>query len=240
LNAESLKQCRLVDEITYKKAAEATDMATQSAILGPFFRHDAPHRKNGDTITFNTPEDGEIVWMHGTVRCAKTNKPLANASVDVWEASTNGYYEQQDDKQVDHNLRGKFFTDGNGEYAFYCLRPTPYPVPFDGPAGKLLQLLDRHPYRPAHIHLIIMAEGYKPITTQIFDKDSKYLDNDSVFAVKDQLTIEFTPLKEDKSASQDPDKKATLELVYDVKMAGLSEEGESGVGLVTTGAGVGY
>jgi len=230
----------LVDEITYKKAAEATDVATQSAILGPFFRHDAPHRKNGDTITFNTPEDGQIVYMHGTVRCAKTKKPLVNASVDVWEASTNGYYEQQDDKQVEHNLRGKFFTDKNGQYAFYCLRPTPYPVPFDGPGGKLLQLLDRHPYRPAHIHLIVMSEGYKPITTQIFDKESKYLENDSVFAVKDQLTVEFTPLKKDHGTNQERDKAATLELVYDVNMAGLSEKGESGDGLVTTGSGVGY
>ena len=69
--------------------------------------------------------------------------------------TSSGYYEQQDDKQVEHNLRGKFFTDKNGEYSFYCLRPTPYPVPFDGPAGKILQLLDRHPYRPAHIHLIV-------------------------------------------------------------------------------------
>jgi catechol 1,2-dioxygenase len=68
---------------------------------------------------------------------------------------TQGLYEQQDEKQVEHNLRGKFFTDEKGEYAFYCLRPTPYPVPFDGPAGKILQLLDRHPYRPAHIHLIV-------------------------------------------------------------------------------------
>jgi catechol 1,2-dioxygenase len=90
LTAEVLKPCRLVDEITYKKASEASDLATQSAILGPFFRHDAPHRENGDTITFDTPEDGEVVLMHGTVRCATTNKPLANASVDVWQASTNG------------------------------------------------------------------------------------------------------------------------------------------------------
>ena len=66
-----------------------------------------------------------------------------------------GLYEQQDDAQDDCNLRGKFVTDENGEYAFYCLRPTPYPIPYDGPAGKLLQLLDRHPYRPAHIHLIV-------------------------------------------------------------------------------------
>lgn len=66
-----------------------------------------------------------------------------------------GLYEQQDENQVDHNLRGKFMTDDKGEYAFYCLKPTPYPIPFDGPAGKLLQLMDRHPYRPAHIHLIV-------------------------------------------------------------------------------------
>ena len=66
-----------------------------------------------------------------------------------------GLYEQQDEAQVDCNLRGKFLTDDKGEYSFYCLKPTPYPVPFDGPAGKLLQLMDRHPYRPAHIHLIV-------------------------------------------------------------------------------------
>lgn len=69
-----------------------------------------------------------------------------------------GLYEQQDENQVDCNLRGKFITDANGEYAFYALRPTPYPIPFDGPAGKLLQLLDRHPYRPAHIHLIVSLD----------------------------------------------------------------------------------
>jgi catechol 1,2-dioxygenase len=70
-----------------------------------------------------------------------------------------GLYEQQDENQVDCNLRGKFMTDNKGEYAFYCLKPTPYPIPFDGPAGKLLQLLDRHPYRPAHIHLIVRGHN---------------------------------------------------------------------------------
>lgn len=71
--------------------------------------------------------------------------------------SVLGLYQQQDQEQHEHNLRGKFVTDESGEYACYCLRPTPYPVPFDGPAGKLLQLMDRHPYRPAHIHLIVSA-----------------------------------------------------------------------------------
>jgi hypothetical protein len=80
---------RLVDEITYKKASEAADTSTQSAILGPFFRHDAPLRQKGDTITFDTPKDGQVVYMHGRVMDGKTKKPLANAYIDVWEASTN-------------------------------------------------------------------------------------------------------------------------------------------------------
>lgn len=91
------------------------------------------------------------------------------------------------------------------------MKPTPYPVPDDGPAGKLLKLLDRHPYRPAHIHLNVILAGFNPMVTQIFDKDSKYLDNDSVFAVQDSLLVEFVP--------RSGDEKAKLELKYDVYLA---------------------
>ncbi|EGR48474.1 uncharacterized protein TRIREDRAFT_62165 [Trichoderma reesei QM6a] len=201
----------LVDDITYREASKADKPPTSSAILGPFWRADAPVRENGSTITFNTPKDGQVAYMHGQVTCAETGKPLANASVDVWQASTNGLYEQQDPDQIDCNLRGKFITDAEGRYSFYCLRPTPYPIPFDGPAGKLLKLMDRHEYRPAHIHLIVEAEGYGSLTTQIFDKDSKYLEDDSVFAVKDGLTVEFKP--------REGDAKAQWDLEYDVKLA---------------------
>ncbi|KAI1336037.1 Intradiol ring-cleavage dioxygenase [Xylariaceae sp. FL0016] len=203
----------LVDDITYQVATKNAKGATASAILGPFWREDTPTRANGSTITFDTPADGQVAFMHGVVTAAETGKPIANASVDVWQASTNGLYEQQDDKQREHNLRGKFITDAEGKYSFYCLRPTPYPVPQDGPAGKLLQLMDRHVFRPAHIHLIVQAQGFKPITTQIFDKDSDYLDNDSVFAVKDGLTVEFKPRKGDAEAK--------LDLQYDVSLAGF-------------------
>jgi catechol 1,2-dioxygenase len=123
--------CRLVDEITFKLAGKTTDAATASAILGPFFRHDAPILENESTIVHGV-DDGEITYMHGTVLDLVTKKPVAGAWIDVWEASTNGLYEQQDKDQVEHNLRGKFKTDANGHYGFYCLRPTPYPVPFDG------------------------------------------------------------------------------------------------------------
>lgn len=218
----------LVDEITYKKAAEAADHATASAILGPFFRHDHPVREKGASISFNTPDDAEVTYMYGRVVDAVTKQPLKNASIDVWQCSTNGLYEQQDENQVEHNLRGKFMTDENGEYAFYCIRPTPYPIPYDGPAGKLLQLLDRHPYRPAHIHLIVMIDGYKPITTQIFDKKSKYLDDDSVFAVKDSLVVDFEPRQNDPQAK--------LELKYDIGMAPNSDKNADGTELASSGA----
>ncbi|XWW99833.1 hypothetical protein V2A60_007846 [Cordyceps javanica] len=201
----------LIDDITVRAATKAGQPSTSSAILGPFWRADAPIRENGTTITFDTPSDAQVAFMHGQITCANTGKPLANAKVDVWQASTNGLYEQQDEKQVDHNLRGVFVTDAEGKYSFYCLRPTPYPVPMDGPAGKLLKLLDRHEFRPAHIHLIVTAEGFKPLTTQIFDSKSDYLDDDSVFAVKDGLTVDFVPRKDDPQAEWD--------LEYNVKLA---------------------
>lgn len=93
--------------------------------------------------------------MHGTVRDVITKKPIANAVVDIWQASSNGKYDFQDpENQSENNLRGKFRTDPQGRYHFYCLKPTAYSLPTDGPAGILLTLLDRHPMRPAHIHLM--------------------------------------------------------------------------------------
>ncbi|POR34383.1 Putative catechol dioxygenase [Tolypocladium paradoxum] len=203
----------LVDDITYQAAVESNNPATTSAILGPFWR-ETPIRKNGTSISSDTPADAKLVFMHGKVSNASTGAPVANATVDIWQASTNGLYEQQDVNQKDHNLRGKFVTDSNGEYSLYCLRPTPYPVPNDGPSGKLLTLLDRHEWRPAHIHLIVLAEGYKSITTQVFDRDSKYLEDDSVFAVKEGLTATFTERKGDPQAK--------LELVYNINLAPAS------------------
>ena len=132
---------RLVDEITFKLAGDAHDTATASAILGPFFRHDAPELPNESNIVHGV-DNGEMTYMYGHVRDAVTRLPVPNATVDVWEASTNGLYEQQDDNQVDCNLRGKFRTDRDGRYAFYCLRPTPYPVPNDGQSSYRLKYVN--------------------------------------------------------------------------------------------------
>lgn len=210
----------LVDEITYTLANEAQDQPTATAILGPFWRHGAPKRNLGDSI-IDADQGGDKTHMHGTVTDFTTNKPIANAEIDVWHTAPNGLYEQQDPSQPDMNLRGRFYTDSQGRYDFICLRPTSYPIPNDGPAGKLLGLLDRHPMRPAHIHFIISAEGYKPVVTQIFDRKDKHISDDTVFAVKDSLVVDFKPLE--------GDPRADFELPYDFKLASFEEARKSGM-----------
>ena len=200
----------LVDDITYTLAKEAKDQPTATAILGPFWRKDAPVYKMGDSIVSGFP-DGEHALMHGRVLDFDTGKPIENAEVDVWHTGPNGLYESQDPNQPDMNLRGRFYTGADGEYNFYCLRPTKYPIPYDGPAGELLQLLDRHPWRPAHIHFILSAPGYKPVVTQIFDRRDEYITNDVAFAVKDSLIVDFQP--------REGDPKAQFDLKYDFKLA---------------------
>jgi catechol 1,2-dioxygenase len=145
----------LVDEITYKLASDAKDQPTATAILGPFYRKDAPKKKMGESIILKEISDGDRTHMHGIVTDFRTGKPVEGAELDVWHTAPNGLYEQQDPDQPEFNLRGRFTTGPDGKYDFYCLRPTPYPVPYDGPAGRLLQIMDRHPMRPAHIHFIV-------------------------------------------------------------------------------------
>jgi catechol 1,2-dioxygenase len=151
----------LVDEITYKLASTAADEPTATAILGPFYRHDAPKLPMGSCIvSTEINEQGDRTWMHGTVTDFRTGQPIEGAVVDVWHTAPNGLYEQQDPDQPEMNLRGRFTTGKDGKYSFYCLRPVPYPIPFDGPAGKVLQALDRHAMRPAHIHFLVCRGSY--------------------------------------------------------------------------------
>ena len=180
--------------------------------------------------------------MHGIIRDLKTHKPIPNVTFDFWQASSNGKYDFQDpDNQSDNNLRGKFKTDENGEYKLYCLRPTAYSLPTDGPSFQLLSALDRHPMRPAHIHLMVSSgetcnllalllmifvqithDDYKPVITQIYPKDDPWLSTDTVFAVKDDLVVDFVPLKElpaGMSEHKGPGGAATKELTLDITLA---------------------
>ncbi|KAK5109544.1 hypothetical protein LTR62_006895 [Meristemomyces frigidus] len=211
----------LVDEITYTLAGEAVDIPTATAILGPFWRKDAPVYAMGESIVMNGIPEGDHTFMSGRVLDFDTGEPIENAEIDIWHTAPNGLYEQQDPSQPDMNLRGRFYTGSDGKYNFYCLRPTSYPIPMDGPAGKLLTLLDRHAMRPAHIHFILSAEGYKPLTTQIFDRRDRYIDDDVVFAVKDSLVVDFLP--------REGDPRARFGLEYDFKLVSYRAGGRGGV-----------
>ena len=200
----------LVDEITYKLVSETESTPTATAVLGPFYRADAPKYEMDTSIVHNIP-DGDHTYIHGVVKDYLTGEPIEGAVLDVWQAAPNGLYEQQDPNQVDFNLRGRFTTGKDGCYSFIGLRPTPYPIPNDGPAGKLLELLDRHPMRPAHIHFLITAPKYKFLVTQVFDRNDKYLEDDAVFAVKESLIADFVP--------RNNDPKAQFELAFDFQLA---------------------
>ncbi|KAL1843813.1 hypothetical protein VTJ49DRAFT_7523 [Mycothermus thermophilus] len=196
----------LVDDITSKLLA-TSHSETPSAILGPFYRHNAPLLPNGSSIVRGLSPSvswyekavEDSAFMTGRV-LSSDGQPIKGAIVDVWHSAPNGLYEQQDESQPEMNFRGRFETDKDGRYAFYCLRPVPYPIPDDGPAGRLLALLDRRPYRPGHIHFIVAAPGFRALTTQLYDDRDEYITKDAVFAVKDELVVKFVPRHDDPQA----------------------------------------
>ncbi|EGP85447.1 uncharacterized protein MYCGRDRAFT_46601 [Zymoseptoria tritici IPO323] len=214
----------LVTEIAnYVQMDDPNYAPTSAAILGPFWSPNAPWRELGDSIIQDEPKDGVVTYMHGIIRDMQTHQPIPDTTFDMWQASSNGKYDFQDpENQSNNNLRGKFKTDENGEYRLYCLRPTAYSLPTDGPSHQLLTAVDRHPMRPAHIHLMITKEGYKPCVTQIYPKDDPWLETDTVFAVKDDLVVDFVPLKElPKNMPENKGKggPATRELELDIVLA---------------------
>src|SRR6202011_1153941 len=109
--------------------------------------------------------------------------PIAGALLDIWQNGDNGLYAVQDGEAEEDHLRGRFLSRENGTYGLVGVRPVPYTVPNDGPVGAMLEVTGRHPWRPAHIHMIVTAPGYQRLQTHIFDSETRYLDSDTVFAV---------------------------------------------------------
>jgi catechol 1,2-dioxygenase len=160
-----------------------------SALLGPFWRMRSPNTPSGGSIV-RSETPGPALFVDVDVR-DPTGKPVADAEVDVWQASALGVYENQDDSQVDMNLRGKFHTDANGKFTFRSVIPAGYPVPVDGPVGQLLRAQNRHRFRPAHMHFLLYKPGFKTLISQIFVKDDQYIDSDVVFGVTPPLIGDY-------------------------------------------------
>ena len=168
----------------------AADGATESTVLGPFYVPGAPERRMGEQL--GRPEDGSPALVRGQVTDL-AGRPLDGATLDIWQASSNGLYDTQDPRQPPFNLRGIFRTGPDGRFEFRTVRPASYPVPADGPVGDLLRGSARHGWRAAHVHAIVSAPGYRQVTTHIFDAQNPYLDSDTVFGVKDSLIRQFRP-----------------------------------------------
>jgi catechol 1,2-dioxygenase len=176
----------LVEKINHVRPQSAVGFS----LVGPFYRANAPIRERGETIASDDTK-GDRVRVTGRVSDVTTGSPLAGATLDVWQAATNGLYENQDKGQPEYNLRGRFQADESGTFELMALLPTPYPVPVDGPVGELIKVAKRQPYRPAHIHFIVSAPKYETLVTQVFRKGDDIIDKDPVFAAEDDCIGEF-------------------------------------------------
>lgn len=185
LLSDVLGASMLVDAINHRRPSGATE----NTVFGPFHVDGAPVLEMGANI--NLDGKGELCLYEGRVLDLQ-GQPIANAYVDVWSDNDEGFYDvQQPDVQPAFNNRGKFCTGRDGRYRFVGIKPVSYPIPDDGPVGKMLERLERHPFRPAHVHFLVGAEGYDRLCTHIFVAGDAYLETDSVFGVKDSLIVDF-------------------------------------------------
>jgi len=167
----------------------AENGTAESTVLGPFYWEGAPELPRGSNLAEGVK--GEPTFYSGRVLSAD-GRPLANAVLDIWSGDGDGTYDMQMGEHVGMKARGKIRTDEQGRYWFRSIRPTFYPVPTDGPVGRMLGKMGRHPYRPGHIHMIVSAPGHASVTTHLFVAGSDYLDSDAVFGMKESLVAQFT------------------------------------------------
>jgi hydroxyquinol 1,2-dioxygenase len=185
LRSDTLGVTMLVDAINHRVNSQT---ATESTVLGPFYVADPPEAEIGAGIDDGV--DGEPLFVEGQV-CDEAGQPLANVVIDVWQSDGEGVYDVQKPELDGASLRARFRTDAQGHYAFWTVTPSPYPIPTDGPVGQMLEVTGRHPFRPAHVHFMLMAPEYETLVTQVFAHGDPYLDSDAVFGVKDSLVKEY-------------------------------------------------
>ncbi|WP_170439448.1 dioxygenase [Ruegeria arenilitoris] len=172
--------------------------ATSSSVLGPFHVSGAPPLPIGGDMKRHY--GGPVLLAEGVIRDTKGN-PIAGAELDIWQTAPNGLYASQDEEQDIYSFHGLMTVGSDGRYAFTTVKPVEYTVPSDGPVGDILRACGRHPWRPSHLHYIVKAPGYRTLVTEIFPDDDPYLDEDTVFGVRDDLVMTYV----ERPASEFPD-----------------------------------
>jgi hydroxyquinol 1,2-dioxygenase len=183
LLSDTLGLSMLVDIINNQRPSRCT----QSTVLGPFHVGGAKDYPNGADIANGAK--GEPCLVRGTIRSSQ-GEPIGDAVVDVWQADADGYYDVQY-SAAERRARGVFRSDANGRFWFWSILANKYPIPHDGPVGELLAGLNRHPWRPAHLHFLIEAQGFHRLVTHVFRAGDPYLESDAVFAVKTLLIADW-------------------------------------------------
>lgn len=214
LLSDTLGVSMLVDAINHRHSANATD----TTVFGPFYIEGMPERVFGENMAFT---EGETALVCGKVVDTQGNA-LVGAVLDVWQTAENGMYSGQDPEQPFGNLRGRYRTDANGCFAIRTIVPVCYPIPTDGPVGRMLNAANRHPWRPAHLHFMIDVPGYQKLVTHLFNHEGPYLESDAVFGVKQSLQVVYEQRSDhdDLSASLNmplPFKRAYYEFVMEVE-----------------------
>lgn len=166
----------------------ASTFPTEATVQGPFFCEGAPELPLGADLAAGLA--GEPTYFHGKVTDT-AGRPVGHCAMDVWSSDDDGFYDLQKGADAPMQLRARFRTDAQGNYRYWAIKPCLYPVPVDGPVGDMLTRMGRHPYRPGHMHTMLTAPGHEKLTTHIFVSDSKYLDSDAVFGVRNSLIVDF-------------------------------------------------
>jgi hydroxyquinol 1,2-dioxygenase len=161
---------------------------TEATVFGPFHVEDSPQHALGDDIANGA--QGEPCFVRGVVR-GIDGRPICGAQLEVWQADADGFYDVQYADLDQARARATLNTGSDGGYRFRSILASSYPIPHDGPVGKLLGALGRHPWRPAHLHFMITADGYETLITHVFRCGDKYLDSDAVFGVRESLIAEW-------------------------------------------------
>lgn len=172
--------------------------ATSSSVLGPFHVSGAPPLAFGGDMKRHY--GGPVLLAEGVIRDIDGN-PIPGAEIDIWQTAPNGLYASQDDEQDTYSFHGLMTVGKDGRYAFTTVKPVEYTVPSDGPVGDILRACGRHPWRPSHLHYIVKADGFSPLVTEVFPDDDPYLDQDTVFGVREDLVMHYV----ERPASEFPD-----------------------------------
>jgi protocatechuate 3,4-dioxygenase beta subunit len=199
LLSDVTKTSVLVDAISHRGESGVTP----SDVEGPLYREDPPWREKPVKIyeEYEGVENGDVLFVYGTVT-SSDGTPLSGATLDIWQTGPDGGYDLWDERQPDFNFRGRFGVDEDGGYQFQTMVPKPYTVPTNGPVGRFLEATGQHPWRPAHIHFKVVAEGHEPLITQVFFPDDPYLDNDTIGAVKTDLVRPLTRHEDEEELAQ--------------------------------------